>query len=144
MSGIGVSSTTEAAFFIAATSLCWGVTNALLRRGSLHVVVPPFREKSSSAIVRFLKRCWLTGRCYLSNYRVLAPLAVNQAGSLLFLGALRRARLSIVVPTSNSLTFLITLLTGRWLGESQFNRLDYLGFALVIGGIAICVVSSAQ
>ena len=59
---------------------------------------------------------------------------------MFFLSALKAGRLSLVVPTTNALTLVFTLLTGRLLGEQVTKPWrSALGVTLVMVGISLCV-----
>ncbi|POI34598.1 hypothetical protein CIB84_001648 [Bambusicola thoracicus] len=47
----------------------------------------------------------------------MVPFLLNQCGSLLFYLTLASAELSLAVPLCNSLALIVTLVTGRILGE---------------------------
>ncbi|KFQ73880.1 Transmembrane protein 234, partial [Phaethon lepturus] len=47
----------------------------------------------------------------------MVPFLLNQGGSLLFYLTLASADLSLAVPLCNSLALIVTLVTGRILGE---------------------------
>lgn len=53
---------------------------------------------------------------------------------------LASADLSVAVPVTNSLTMIITTLTGRLLGEDNINAGTFLGMMLVVCGVSICVM----
>uniref|UniRef100_A0A8C3H3V2 Uncharacterized protein n=1 Tax=Corvus moneduloides TaxID=1196302 RepID=A0A8C3H3V2_CORMO len=51
------------------------------------------------------------------NYKYLVPFLLNQGGSLLFYLTLASTDLSLAVPLCNSLALVVTLVTGKILGE---------------------------
>ncbi|KAF4802674.1 Transmembrane protein [Turdus rufiventris] len=51
------------------------------------------------------------------NRKYLVPFLLNQAGSLLFYLTLASTELSLAVPLCNSLALVVTLVTGKILGE---------------------------
>lgn len=53
------------------------------------------------------------------------PFLVNQTGSLLYVLLLQQTDLSLTVVVVNSLTFVITALTGSFLGEEKISRSKY-------------------
>lgn len=58
----------------------------------------------------------------LSTPKFAVPFIVNQAGSVLYLLTLGEAQISLVVPITNSLTFIFTGISGKLLGEKFGNR----------------------
>ncbi len=75
---------------------------------------------------------------------ILIPFAINQLGSLAFYYVLIHEPISIAAPVCNSLTFILTAITGHFvLGEEiPSPGLLLLGIAAVISGIYICITSS--
>ena len=50
------------------------------------------------------------------------PFLFNQLGSLLYVLILQKSDLSLAVVVVNSLTFVVTALTGTFLGEEKINK----------------------
>ena len=69
------------------------------------------------------------------------PFLLNQSGSLLYYFTLSQADISLAVPITNSLTFLITSLVSRLLGEKVHSTWTYVGMLFVLCGVALCVAS---
>ena len=69
------------------------------------------------------------------------PFLINQSGSVLYYFTLSQADISLAVPITNSLTFLVTSLVGRLLGEKIQSNLTYIGMVMVLCGVALCVIS---
>ncbi|KAL4942493.1 hypothetical protein BDV06DRAFT_192130 [Aspergillus oleicola] len=71
------------------------------------------------------------------------PLVINLTGSVWFFLLVGKHELSLTVPLANSSAFLFTVL-GEWYVERKvIARETWLGMALVLGGIAICVQSKS-
>ncbi|OJJ99460.1 hypothetical protein ASPACDRAFT_120908 [Aspergillus aculeatus ATCC 16872] len=71
------------------------------------------------------------------------PLVVNLTGSIWFFLLVGKHELSLTVPLANSSAFLFTVL-GEWYVERKvIARETWVGMALVLAGIAICVVSKS-
>ncbi|GKZ20255.1 hypothetical protein AbraIFM66951_001413 [Aspergillus brasiliensis] len=69
------------------------------------------------------------------------PLVVNLTGSVWFFLLVGKHELSLTVPLANSSAFLFTVL-GEWYVERKvIERETWLGMALVLGGIAVCVMA---
>ncbi|KAK1147361.1 hypothetical protein N8T08_001441 [Aspergillus melleus] len=72
------------------------------------------------------------------------PLVVNLTGSVWFFLLVGKHELSLTVPLANSSAFLFTVL-GEWYVERKvIEKETWLGMALVLGGIAICVKSKGS
>lgn len=113
-------------------ALLWGCTNPLLKRGSRGIegVRGEGRLTQLLAEVQFLAL----------NWRYAVPFLVNQSGSLLYYLTLAEADISLAVPITNSFTFLVTTLAGRWLGEAALPMRTYYGIASVLCGVSLCVI----
>ncbi|KAL2868646.1 uncharacterized protein BJX67DRAFT_349980 [Aspergillus lucknowensis] len=71
----------------------------------------------------------------------LIPLVINLTGSVWFFLLVGKHELSLTVPLANSSAFLFTVL-GEWYVERKvIEKETWLGMALVLGGIGICVQS---
>ncbi|KAL2002065.1 hypothetical protein VTN02DRAFT_701 [Thermoascus thermophilus] len=69
------------------------------------------------------------------------PLGLNLTGSVWFFLLVGKHELSLTVPITNSTAFLFTVL-GEWYVERKvIARETWLGMVLVLGGIALCVMS---
>lgn len=94
------------------------------------------KVKHSSKIVQFL----LEMKFLFLNWRYLLPFSVNQLGAVLYYLTISKADITLAVPITNSLTFLFTTLFGKLLGE-PISHWTWLGMALVVCGVALCVLS---
>ncbi|NXA03689.1 TM234 protein, partial [Sapayoa aenigma] len=72
----------------------------------------------------------------------MVPFLLNQGGSLLFYLTLASTDLSLAVPLCNSLALIVTLVTGRILGEDVGGKWAVAGMLLTILGISLCVAGS--
>ncbi|KAL9702273.1 hypothetical protein quinque_005791 [Culex quinquefasciatus] len=121
---------------IVVVAIFWGATNPFIRRGTLGV-------NSLQAETR-LGQIWLELKFLLSRWQYLLPLALNQAGSVVYVFALQRSELSLVVPAANSLTFVFTAITARMLGEQGGSWKTYTGMGLVIAGTILCSIEKVM
>ncbi|GIJ82941.1 hypothetical protein Asppvi_001457 [Aspergillus pseudoviridinutans] len=72
------------------------------------------------------------------------PLVINLTGSIWFFLLVGKHELSLTVPLANSSAFLFTVI-GEWYVERKvIDKQTWLGMALVLGGIGICVHSKNQ
>ncbi|XP_001629747.2 transmembrane protein 234 homolog isoform X1 [Nematostella vectensis] len=113
-------------------ALLWGVTNPFIKKGSAGIE----DVKGKGAIRQFLAEI----RYLIFNWKYMVPFLLNQSGSVLFYLTLGSADLSLAVPITNSLTFIMTTLTGRILGEESCKTETYIGMLLVVGGVSLCVM----
>ena len=116
-----------------AVALLWGATNPLMKKGSAGIENISCSSRILQLVmeVKFLALRW--------QYAV--PFLLNQSGSLLYYLTLSQADISLAVPITNSLTFLITSLVSRLLGEKVHSNWTYVGMILVLSGVALCVAS---
>ncbi|NWQ82944.1 TM234 protein, partial [Columbina picui] len=70
------------------------------------------------------------------------PFLLNQGGSVLFYLTLASADLSLAVPLCNSLALIVTLVTGRILGEDVGGKRAVAGMLLTVLGVTLCVAGS--
>ncbi|NXP46281.1 TM234 protein, partial [Heliornis fulica] len=66
------------------------------------------------------------------------PFLLNQGGSLLFYLTLASVDLSLAVPLCNSLALIVTLVTGKILGEDIGGKRAVAGTLLTILGVTLC------
>ncbi|XP_014113906.1 PREDICTED: transmembrane protein 234 [Pseudopodoces humilis] len=74
--------------------------------------------------------------------KYLLPFLLNQAGSLLFYLTLASTDLSLAVPLCNSLALIVTLVTGKILGEDIGGKRAVAGMLLTILGVSLCLAGS--
>ncbi|XP_053676282.1 transmembrane protein 234 homolog [Anopheles nili] len=113
----------------------WGATNPFIKRGS-----SGYNELKADSK---LGQIWLEVRFLFSRWQYVLPLIINQLGSIVYVITLQRTELSITVPMANSLTFVFTAITARFLGERQSGWKIYCGMGLVILGTIICGIDKA-
>ncbi|KAN0036385.1 hypothetical protein ACTFIV_001677 [Dictyostelium citrinum] len=111
----------------------WGGTNPLIKRGS-EGVSKVKKDNFLSQIVYEFVYLWTR-----PSYTI--PMLINLSGSVVFFYTLSKVDISLVVPISNSLTFLFTSLMGMILGEKVLHFKSYLGMIFVLAGVTICVSS---
>ncbi|KAK7522165.1 uncharacterized protein IWZ02DRAFT_441305 [Phyllosticta citriasiana] len=120
----------------------WGLTTPFMRRAAVNYT-PPSRPYLSDPNVSWLKRkIWGVIFAVIDLLRRPAyavPLLLNVTGSIWFFLLIGKAELSLTVPITNSLAFLFTVL-GEWWAEGKvISRDTWIGMALVLGGIGLCV-----
>nr|XP_050866174.1 transmembrane protein 234 homolog isoform X2 [Vespula vulgaris] len=96
------------------TAFLWGVTNPLIKKGASGLE----NIKAKTSCGQFFKELYFL----FTNAKYMTPFLFNQIGSLLYYLALQGADISLAVPVSNSLTFVITAVTGWILGEKRAER----------------------
>ncbi|KAJ5965644.1 hypothetical protein N7481_012358 [Penicillium waksmanii] len=72
------------------------------------------------------------------------PLVINLTGSIWFFLLVGKHELSLTVPLANSSAFLFTVLGEWYVDRKVIAKETWLGLALVLGGIALCVHSKNQ
>ena len=120
-------------FWLVAVALLWGTTNPLMKKGSAGVEKISYQNRLVQLVmeIKFLALRW----------QYFLPFLVNQSGSVLYYFTLSQADISLAVPITNSLTFLVTSLVSRFMGERVNSNWTYVGMALVVSGVALCVLS---
>ncbi|KAF7727440.1 DnaJ (Hsp40), sub C, member 2 [Apophysomyces ossiformis] len=118
----------------AAVAICWGSTNPLIKAGSAGL------ERVSAKYPEGGLKRWFAELKYLfTRWQYVLPLLLNLSGSVVYYYTLGQSDMSLAVPITNSLTFVFSLLTGLLLGEPLGGKDAWLGMALVILGVAICL-----
>lgn len=127
------SETLQHSFWLVAVALLWGATNPLMKKGSVGIENLNYKNRLVQLVmeVKFLALRW--------QYAL--PFLINQSGSILYYFTLSQADISLAVPITNSLTFLVTSLVSRLMGERVNSNWTYAGMTLVVGGVALCVLS---
>ena len=117
----------------ATVALVWGITNPLLKRGSVGVekIKRIGRLQQLLAELIFLALRW----------QYVVPFLINQTGSVLYYVTIGQADISLAVPITNSLTFLVTSIAGRMMGEKAPTNSTYIGVSLVVIGVAFCITA---
>ncbi|XP_071050204.1 transmembrane protein 234 homolog isoform X1 [Onthophagus taurus] len=111
-------------------ALLWGATNPLIKRGSKDIV----KIKESSKIKQFI----LELKYLFTNIHYIVPMALNQLGSILYFFTLQNAEISMAVPVTNSLSFVVTAITGVILGENKPKKETIVGMLLILIGTFLC------
>jgi drug/metabolite transporter (DMT)-like permease len=112
-------------------SFCWGFTNPFIKRGSKGVELVAIKHHKYT---QFYELWYL-----LTRWQYLLPMSINLSGSSLFYYLLGDAQLSIAVPITNALTFVMTFIAGWLLGE-KITKHEMVGIACILAGVAICVL----
>lgn len=120
-------------FWLMAVALLWGATNPLMKKGSAGIESINCSNRYLQFImeIKFLALKW----------QYVLPFLLNQSGSVLYYFTLSQVDISLAVPITNSLTFLVTTLVGRLMGEKIHSSWTYLGIMLVLCGVVLCVLS---
>ncbi len=116
-----------------AVALVWGGTNPWLKRGSAGME----DIKCSNWLLQVLMEL----KFLAFRWSYVVPFLINQSGSILYYFTLGQADLSLAVPITNSLTFLVTTVMGRCMGEKITSYWTYAGVATVLFGVGLCVLS---
>ncbi|XP_076387504.1 transmembrane protein 234 homolog isoform X2 [Megachile rotundata] len=111
-------------------ALLWGVTNPFIKKGAKGLE----NVKASSKFGQFFKELAFL----VTQLKYIIPFIINQLGSVLYFLTLGNADISLAVPVTNSLTFVITAITGWFLGEEKIHRNMYIGMILILVGTVLC------
>ncbi|KAF2275361.1 uncharacterized protein EI97DRAFT_400228 [Westerdykella ornata] len=126
---------------------CWGLTTPFMRRAAINYT-PPTRPSLSDPNTSWLRKkvlgIWYAVIGVLSRPAYAVPLLLNVTGSVWFFVLIGQAELSLTVPITNSLAFLFTVLGEWWAEKKVISRDTWIGMALVLGGIALCVQSKSR
>jgi len=126
--------------------LAWGFTTPFIRKAARTHTPPPHPILESQSA----KDSWIKSRLYgaffgvvdlLRNPKYAIPLVINLTGSIWFFLLIGQAELSLTVPITNSLAFLFTVLGDWWVDRKVISRDTWIGMALSLCGIALCVQS---
>lgn len=125
---------------------CWGLTTPFMRKAAMSYD-PPQRPALTDPKNSWLKKKVL-GIFYavigvLSRPAYAVPLLLNVTGSVWFFILIGKAELSLTVPITNSLAFLFTVLGEWWAEKKVISRDTWIGMALVLAGIGLCVQSKS-
>ncbi|RIA92997.1 transmembrane protein [Glomus cerebriforme] len=121
-------------FFLVA--LCWGFTNPFIKQGSRGLE----NIKRSSWFKQTLAEIWFL----VTRWQYIVPLLLNLSGSIVYYYTLGQADLSLAVPITNSLTFIFTILAASLLGEEVGSKESWIGMALVVMGVGLCISSKVN
>jgi drug/metabolite transporter (DMT)-like permease len=121
---------------------CWGCTNPLLRASSASNPSAPTADAAASDTKATFAKSVVSSLSKFRRISVWLPYVVNQAGSLLYYFALSQSDLSVAVPVCNALALVFSIATSYFMGERVDQPLrTMLGATLVMGGVAVCLVS---
>jgi len=126
----------ENSIWLIIVGILWGCTNPLMKYGSKGIT--EIKQKQN-ALLQFLAEFYFL----FTNWKYVIPFLINMSGSIVFYKSLSNTDISLVVPITNSLTFLFTTLMGWLLGEEILNKWSFLGIVFVLMGVTICVSSKS-
>ncbi|XP_006612816.2 LOW QUALITY PROTEIN: transmembrane protein 234 homolog [Apis dorsata] len=109
----------------------WGIiTNPFIKKGAKGLE----NVKSSSKFGQFFEEFAFL----ITNLKYLVPFIINQSGSILYFLTLSKTDISLAIPVTNSLTFMVTAITGLILGEEKIHKNTYIGMILILIGTILC------
>ncbi|XP_026283526.1 transmembrane protein 234 homolog [Frankliniella occidentalis] len=114
----------------------WGGTNPFLKKGATGMD----KVEGNNIIARLWKEVYLL----LLNWKYMIPFLLNQSGSVVYFLTLQNTEMSVAVPIANSLTFVFTAISGWFLSEGIPNAKTFIGIALVLSGISLCVFEKSS
>ncbi|XP_078495587.1 transmembrane protein 234 homolog isoform X2 [Ciona intestinalis] len=116
------------------TAICWGVTNPFLKKGGSGIENIKRHSKFTELLAKL--------NFVIFNWKCVAPLLINQFGSVLYFLSLSSTDLSVAVPVANSLTLLFTTFTGWWLNE-KIDKESIIGSILIVSGVCLCIIGNS-
>ncbi|XP_003403295.1 transmembrane protein 234 homolog [Bombus affinis] len=125
-----MSSSLDSIIFLILVAFLWGVTNPFIKKGAKGLE----NVKSSSKFCQFFKELAFL----ITNLKYIIPFIINQCGSVLYFLTLNKVDISLAIPVTNSLTFVITAITGWILGEEKIHKNTYMGMILILVGTVLC------
>lgn len=124
----------DIAWPLLSVAMLWGISNPLMKRGSKGITS---LQKSGSPLRDFFAEYYFL----FSRPLYVTAFLINISGSVLYYYSLGHREISLIVTVTNSLTFLITTLTSKFLGEEGINTYTYIGMVFVLVGVGICLSS---
>ncbi|KAG7204562.1 hypothetical protein KM043_004985 [Ampulex compressa] len=122
--------TLDSVISLIVVAVLWGATNPFLKKGAKGLE----NVKATTAYGQFFKETAFL----VTNLKYIVPFLVNQAGSVLYFLTLPNADISLAIPVTNSLTFMVTAMIGWILGEEKTHKNTYIGMLFVLSGISLC------
>ncbi|XP_041871542.1 transmembrane protein 234 isoform X2 [Corvus kubaryi] len=119
---------------LAMVAVLWGGSSPFLRAAAAGMDELRGRGRLGQLLAELRFLCF--------NYKCLVPFLLNQGGSLLFYLTLASTDLSLAVPLCNSLALVVTLVTGKILGEDIGGKRAVAGMLLTVLGVSLCVAGS--
>ncbi|KAH8154347.1 uncharacterized protein LAJ45_02115 [Morchella importuna] len=124
--------------------MAWGFTNPFIRKAAVNYSPPKrdvLEDPNTGMVKRFILKAVFAAFDMLKRPSYAIPLLINLTGSVWFFLLIGKAELSLTVPIVNSLAFLFTVL-GEWFAERKvISKETWIGMALVLAGIGLCVHS---
>jgi len=128
----------KSGFWLTLVGILWGCSNPLMKLGSEGITKFSNQNQNHNSVVKIILEFW-----YLfTRWQYVIPFLINMIGSVIFFYSLSQLDLSLVGPICNSLTFLFTTITSRFLFPTEkITKQMLLGMLFVVIGVAICVKS---
>ncbi|KAG6802279.1 transmembrane protein [Apis mellifera caucasica] len=120
----------DSIIFLIAVAFIWGITNPFIKKGAKGLE----NVKSFSKFGQFYEEFAFL----ITNLKYLVPFIINQSGSILYFLTLNKTDISLAIPVTNSLTFMVTAMTGSILGEEKIHKNTYIGMILILIGTILC------
>ncbi|PRP87926.1 hypothetical protein PROFUN_02663 [Planoprotostelium fungivorum] len=130
----------EQYLWMVAVALVWGATNPLMKIGS-RGVSRVAASSQGNVVSKFANEM----KYLFTQWRYIGAFLLNQSGSILFYYTLSNNEISMVVPITNSLTFLFTTVSSHYiLNEPCTDPGTISGMILIAVGVFICMSAKAQ
>lgn len=121
-------------FWLFVPSIIWGITNPLIKQQSSGIENVYSNNILSSLLMKF--------KFVFLQWKIFLPFFVNQIGSVAYFFTLKFTDISIAVPVVNSLTLVITSITGSLVVREKYSLRSLLGMLFVVCGVSLCLLDS--
>lgn len=74
----------------------------------------------------------------------MVPFTLNQLGSILFFSTLQSSELTLAVPVTNAVAFVITAAVSFMMGEQVPTFKSHIGILMIIVGTTICMLEKSS
>lgn len=121
-------------FWLLVPAVIWGVTNPLIKRQSSGIENVYSDNIVSTLLMKF--------KFVFLQWKIFMPFFLNQIGSIAYFFTLKFTDISIAVPVVNSLTLVITSITGSLVVREKYSWRALLGMLFVVSGVSLCLLDS--
>lgn len=81
---------------------------------------------------------------FLFDIQVIGAFALIFCSALILFKALSAGNFTFIIPVSAGINFILTIIAGYYIFKDHINMVSFIGFALIISGIIILSINTAQ
>ncbi len=81
---------------------------------------------------------------FLFDIQVIGAFALIFCSALILFKALSAGNFTFIIPVSAGINFILTVIAGYYIFKDHINMASFIGFALIISGIIILSINTAQ